>query len=106
MGKYRGEEHHACTFSDSQTPWCATSLSDNGTVVQDKWGECHLHSSSTCEVEDPEQRRRCVTSSGPMTGSPCIFPFIYSGKVYRKCAEWVHGGKNEGKLWCSTKVDQ
>ena len=85
-----------------------------------RWGECRLHSSSTCKVETEEQR--CLTVSGPRAGSvdpsddilprtfnilllgtPCIFPFVYSGKVYNQCAEWVHGGENEGKFWCSTK---
>ena len=38
-----------------------------------------------------------------ISGSPCVFPFVYSGKVYTECAEWVHGGEDEGKFWCSTK---
>ena len=33
---FRGEEHQACTFSDSSIPWCATTIHPNGTVVQYK----------------------------------------------------------------------
>merc|ERR1712154_407972 len=101
--RHQGEEHQACTFSGSELPWCATSIHSNGTLVLNKWGECRLHSSSTCRVEAAE--KRCLTDSGPRPGIPCIFPFSYSGKVYNQCAEWVHGGENEGKFWCSTKVD-
>ena len=86
-----------------------------------RWGECRLNLHSTCKVEsDVKRPRACVTVSGPSTGfqhsdhnffnksvhisgSPCVFPFVYSGKVYTECAEWVHGGEDEGKFWCSTK---
>merc|ERR1712038_1011977 len=102
--RHQGEEHQACTLSGSAVPWCATSTHSDGTLVQNKWGECRLHSPSTCKVETEE--KRCLTVSGPRTGAPCIFPFVYSGKVYKQCAEWVHGGENEGKFWCSTRVDK
>ena len=163
--RHLGEDHHACTFSGSPVPWCATSTHSDGTLIQNKynqsklqlsqrpnyvtesyviniwsydvkhinvnkrqeclsfrWGECLLQSSSTCKVETEEER--CLTVTGPRAGSldisvtsddilprtfnilfvgtPCIFPFIYSGKVYNQCAEWVHGGENEGNFWCST----
>merc|ERR1712113_278832 len=101
--RHQGEEHQACTLSGSSVPWCATSTHSDGSLVLNKWGECRLHSSSTCRVEATE--KRCLTDSGNRPGIPCIFPFVYSGKVYNQCAEWVHGGENEGKFWCSTKVD-
>jgi len=46
-----------------------------------------------------------MTVSGPDTGSPCEFPFTFNGVTYVSCAEWVYGGINQGKKWCSTKVD-
>ena len=36
--------------------------------------------------------------SGPDTGSPCVFPFIFEGVTYTACAEWGDG------RWCSTQV--
>merc|ERR1711936_377800 len=42
---------------------------------------------------------------GPAAGQSCIFPFTYGGTTFSGCAEWVYGGENQGKLWCSTKVD-
>jgi hypothetical protein len=35
-----------------------------------------------------------------------VFPFTYAGTTYNGCAEWVYGGEHQGKLWCSTKVDE
>merc|ERR1712119_38936 len=101
--RHLGQDHHACTLAGSPVPWCATSTNTDGTLIQNKWGECRLHSSSACQVETEEAR--CLTVSGPRAETPCIFPFVYSGKVYNQCAEWIHGGENEGKSWCSTKVD-
>jgi len=49
--------------------------------------------------------RGCVTISGPAVGNPCVFPFTYSGKTYNTCTQWIFGGEDEGKLWCSTKTD-
>ena len=48
---------------------------------------------------------RCVTVSGPDTGSACVFPFTFNSVTYVSCAEWVYGGINQGEKWCSTKVD-
>merc|ERR1712110_516445 len=87
--RHLGEEHQACTLVGSPVPWCATSTHSDGTLIENKWGECRLHSSSTCKVEE---EARCLTVSGPRAGTHCIFPFVYSGKVYNQCAEWVHGG--------------
>ena len=42
----------------------------------------------------------CFTKSGPETGKPCAFPFIYKGNTYEKCCKIDHD-----QLWCSTEVD-
>ena len=34
--------------------------------------------------------------------SPCVFPFILDGKTYNTC---TNVNDNNGKFWCSTKVD-
>merc|ERR1711993_109463 len=47
----------------------------------------------------------CSVDSGPAAGQSCVFPFTYGGTTFSGCAEWVYGGENQGKLWCSTKVD-
>ena len=63
--------------------------------------------SSLTNTEDRGHRERrdtdtsCHTVSGPDTGSPCIFPFIYEGVAHVSC---VDDGDEEGK-WCDTQVD-
>ena len=47
----------------------------------------------------------CTTVSGPDTGSQCVFPFTKDGITCVSCVEWIWGGENTGKKWCSTKVD-
>lgn len=42
---YLGKKYDRCTYTDSDTPWCATQVSANNTMVFTKWGEC----SHACE---------------------------------------------------------
>merc|ERR1712210_252690 len=48
-------------------------------------------------------RRTCNTVSGPAAGKPCVFPFTWQGKTFNSCTK---EGDDQGKLWCSTMVDQ
>merc|ERR1712130_168149 len=45
---------------------------------------------------------QCRTVGGADPGSQCIFPFIFDGVRYTDC---TREGSNDGKAWCSTKVD-
>merc|ERR1719318_401769 len=50
----------------------------------------------------------CVASSGPASGKPCIFPFIYNGVQYNGCTQLINGLASVYSnpiFWCSTKVD-
>ena len=58
-----------------------------------------------CTTNTCSSTGTCLTVAGPDTGSPCIFPFTFSGVTYVSCAAWVYGGQPEGTQWCSTKVD-
>ena len=42
----------------------------------------------------------CRTVSGPDSGSPCIFPFIFEGKTKISCVD-----NGEGRKWCDTQVN-
>ena len=61
--------------------------------------------SSLANTEDRGHRERrdtdtsCHTVSGPDTGSPCIFPFIFNDKTRLSCVT-----NSEDKKWCSTQV--
>merc|ERR1711988_1820909 len=60
------------------------------------------HSTSTTTAA-ADLRRTCNTVSGPASGKPCVFPFTWQGKTFTSCTK---EGDDQGKLWCSTMVDQ
>merc|ERR1712110_244336 len=49
---YDGVEYYQCTYKNSPTPWCATKLDPNGTVIVNNWGDCANTQTSACPVED------------------------------------------------------
>merc|ERR1711892_680787 len=64
-----------------------------------------LTTSTTTTTTTTTAAPTCTTSSGPASGSNCVFPFTYAGATYNGCAEWIWGGANAGSFWCSTLVD-
>merc|ERR1712066_1011924 len=71
---YLGEEYYQCTYASSPTPWCATMVDSNGTVVTNKWGDCGNTALSSCPVESITLPS-CVTEDSV----PCVFPFRHLG---------------------------
>ena len=67
---YDGVEYYQCTYKNSPTPWCATKLDPNGTVIVNNWGDCANTQTSACPVEDLT-KPTCTAVSG----SACVFPF-------------------------------
>merc|ERR1712165_555669 len=63
---YKGVDYLDCTFQDSPTPWCATMVDFSGKVITNR---------------NPS----CITTGGPSSGRPCVFPFTYNGVTYREC---------------------
>ena len=43
--------------------------------------------------------QQCLTSKGPNSGQPCVFPFIYKGVEHKACTK--HGWH---KFWCAAEV--
>jgi len=43
----------------------------------------------------------CITTGGPASGRPCVFPFTYNGVTYRECAPPV---ATVTQPWCSTQT--
>merc|ERR1712066_230320 len=91
---YLGEEYYQCTYASSPTPWCATMVDSNGTVVTNKWGDCSNTALSSCPVESITLPS-CVTEDSV----PCVFPFRHLGITYTSCTT---SGKD--MAWCSTNT--
>merc|ERR1719158_2412646 len=96
--KYQGVTYSQCTYTDSPMPWCATSVDSQGTVQNNKWGDCDTSSPfSGCQVETLSFSP-CNTPQGE-----CQFPFRYQGSVYRSCTT---AGRSSGAAWCSLQTTQ
>ena len=74
-------EYYQCTYSDSPTPWCATTIDPAGKVVTNRWEDCSL---ASCPAEE---KPSCLTVGGPDEGSPCAFPFTIGDQTYSECVE-------------------
>merc|ERR1712012_58192 len=91
---YKGVTHNQCTYADSPVSWCATSVSADGSVVTNAWGDCDLGQSSSCS-EETLSLTPCTTTSG----AQCRFPFRYKGVVYSQCTTI-----DQTEPWCATSV--
>merc|ERR1712110_990631 len=96
---YDGVEYYQCTYKNSPTPWCATKLDPNGTVIVNNWGDCANTQTSACPVEDLT-KPTCTAVSG----SACVFPFRYKGIVYNKGSDAANTEISDSQAWCSTEV--
>jgi len=109
--RYKGVEYTECTYTDSPTAWCATRVDPSGNVIQNRWGDCAIQSStSSCPVDTPGTGDRfttpqptripatsCFTVGGPDPNRRCLFPFIHDGKLFNECTTY-----GLGDYWCST----
>ncbi|XP_068690332.1 uncharacterized protein [Montipora foliosa] len=80
---YRGKVYEKCTTKDYDRPWCSTTANYDQDL---KWGNCSLRL-ETCSIKTTQ-------------GKCCHFPFIYRGKVYKKCTT-----KDYDRPWCSTTAN-
>jgi len=91
---YKGVTHNQCTYADSPVSWCATSVSTDGSVITNAWGDCDLGQASSCS-EETLTLTPCTTTSG----AQCRFPFRYKGVVYSECTS-----VDQTDPWCATSV--
>jgi len=82
-----------------------TFLQDCNTCVCNSLGQSVCTTNTCTTTTTTPAPLSCSTVSGPATGQACVFPFTYAGTTFTTCAEWIYGGVNQGKFWCSTKVD-
>merc|ERR1711915_276708 len=90
---------YQCTYASSPTPWCATKVDANGTVITNNWGDCANTQTSACPVEDLTK-----PSCTAISGESCVFPFRYQDIVYNKCADVSISGIDNNQAWCATEV--
>ena len=90
-----------------------TAVCTPGTFFYDGCNTCFCNSRSIptictevhCERAPPTAPpSRCRAASGPAAGKECVFPFRYAGWTYSSCAEWTWQGRDQGRLWCSTRT--
>jgi len=96
---YQSVEYYQCTYASSPTPWCATRVDTNGTVITNNWGDCSNSQLSSCPAESLTS-----PSCTSITGTACIFPFRHLGIVYNQCSDVAVSGVTGGEAWCSTNI--
>jgi len=95
----------ACPVTTAAPPAPSIATSANFVVTTPPTTTNSILRTSTTSPTAQIQDVSCSTVSGPATGAYCIFPFTYGEEIHTTCAEWVYGGEEQGKFWCSTKVD-
>merc|ERR1719188_2021906 len=95
--KYNGVEYYRCTYADSPTPWCATMVDPNNTVVTNNWGDCSTSQFSNCPEDTPD-----LPSCTAESGASCVFPFRHLGITYTSCAST----DLLSSAWCSTSTHE
>merc|ERR1712076_198239 len=94
---YNSVEYYRCTYVDSPTPWCATMVDPNNTVVTNRWGDCSSSQYSSCPEDTPD-----LPSCTSVSGTSCIFPFRHLGITYTSCATT----SDMADPWCSTATQE
>merc|ERR1712001_402262 len=79
------------------TPWCATMVDPNNTVVTNRWGDCSTSQFSNCPEDTPD-----LPSCTAESGASCVFPFRHLGITYTSCAST----DLLSSAWCSTSTHE
>ena len=91
---YQGVKHTSCSyrpvpgFNPDGKPWCATEVTEDGTVVSGQWILCE------------DERQIIVDESG--AGYRCPMPFVHDRIFYDYCTRQKHDGTpgREAFYWC------
>merc|ERR1712154_246253 len=94
---YNGVEYYRCIYADSPTPWCATMVDPNNTVVTNRWGDCSTSQFSNCPEDTPD-----LPSCTAESGASCVFPFRHLGITYTSCTST----DLLSSAWCSTSTHE
>ena len=113
--------------------WCSTQTDSNDDHVENKskWGYCNMQTLCTQRTSSRDKDGRlCFTVrlhylivlsnahlfqlltfvtfqvGGPSRARTCKFPFEHNGKRYDTCTDEGLQGREEGRSWCPTEVDE
>merc|ERR1712029_948357 len=59
----------------------------------------HTSNNKTDIQTEKKAKDKCVTVSGPSKGELCLFPFIFTGKMYSNCTLWTFDTKEEEDIF-------
>ena len=89
---YLGVTYLECTSAGSSSPWCATSVNDNGNYIT--WQYCDTSLGSSGETDTTTESAAANSSQITFSGEYCV-PMIYGGVYYDACTSDEYG-----KLGC------
>jgi len=113
--RFKGVLYNSCTkFNPSSGKhddkfWCSTQTDSNDDHVENKskWGYCNMQTLCTQRTSSRDKDGRlCFTVGGPSRARTCKFPFEHNGKRYDTCTDEGLQGREEGRSWCPTEVDE
>ncbi|XP_014835540.1 PREDICTED: matrix metalloproteinase-9-like [Poecilia mexicana] len=81
---FHGRSYTTCITEgvNNSIPWCATTADYD---TDKKYGLCPTE--------------LLFTFDGNANGAPCVYPFIFQGRMYKSCTT---DGRDDGKRWCAT----
>ncbi|KAL7641971.1 UNVERIFIED_CONTAM: hypothetical protein RMT77_007845 [Armadillidium vulgare] len=112
---HRNHQYTECTYDDSDRPWCATHIDENGVMVErdfcpPNWDipEVNMYNFKSSVLPEDEKEEidpsritepKQSDSIQTVNGKNCSFPFLYKDTLRYGCVE-----DGYQRPWCATEV--